>query len=346
MEEDAMPEILGEYIDRLVTIEMKNRGMLYGTIHKLYEAARKEAGRRPLSTLAGEGLVKNVQKGDAVVIVTGAGAPPGLPNGESDGPPGAALLARVLYRGIGALPIYVCEEHHAPPLVASSEAAGVMIKDYSALKEKPLGGMLMTSPTKDEEVAAWAASLFDRYNPKAIIGTERLGPNEKGVIHGATGLAGFKPQVDLTPLFTEAEKRGVFSIGVGDHGNEIGFGRIHSQVKEIMPYGGRCQCPCGAGNATVVKTDVLFPAFISNWGCYAIEAMVAFLLKQPNLSHTPEMERDVVIACLQSGGLEAMWCTKLFYVDGARAECGMAVADLLREMVQLALAEPDRGTAH
>jgi len=115
-----MPDIIGEYIDRLVTIEMKNRGMHHGFIHKLYEAARKEAGGRPLTTLAAEGIVKRVKKGDVVIIITGAGNPPTLPTGESDGPPGAAVMGRMLYYGLGAVPVYITEVKHAGPVIASS----------------------------------------------------------------------------------------------------------------------------------------------------------------------------------------------------------------------------------
>ena len=342
-----MPEVIGTYVDRLISIEMKNRGMPIGIIHKLYEAALAEAGGRPLTAQAAEGLIKHVGKRDSVFIITGAGYPPVMPKGESDGPPGAAVMGRALYWGLEAVPIYICEERHADPIFASSEGAGIMIKDLEDAKERRLGGVLETAPTDPTAVEEWAKEMFDKYQPKAVICTERLGPNEKGVIHGATGIAKESwTTVDLAPLVYEAEKRGVFSIGIGDHGNELGFGRIHDAVKEIMPHGKKCQCPCGAGMATVVKTDVLIPAFISNWGCYGVEAMLAFLLRKPDLMHTPEQERRIVMACLEAGGLEAMWCSKEFIVDGARGECGMAVVDLLNEMVRLNLEEPSVGVAH
>jgi len=342
-----MPEIIGTYVDRLITIEIKNRGMPIGIIHRLYEAALKEAGGRPLTAQAAEGLIQHVGKRDSVFIITGAGYPPTMPKGESDGPPGAAVLGRALYWGLEAVPVYICEERHADPIVASSEAAGIMIKEYEDAKERRLGGVLETAPTDPAAIQGWVKEVFDKYQPRAVISTERLGPNEKGIIHGATGLAKASWSIiDLAPLVYEAQNRGVFSIGIGDHGNELGFGRIHDAVKEIMPYGEKCQCPCGAGMATVVKTDVLVPAFISNWGCYGVEAMLAFLLRKPDLMHTPEQERRIVMACLEAGGLEAMWCSKAFLVDGARAECGMAVVDLLTEMVRLNLAEPSVGVTH
>lgn len=341
-----MSDIIGEYVDRLITIEMKNRAMPHGIIHKLYDAARAEAGR-PLTALAAEGIVKRVSKGDVVFIITGAGYPPVMPNGESDGPPGAAVMGRMLYYGLGAVPIYITEEKHAGPVIASSEAAGVMIRSFDEAKNRRLGGVSVTAPIRQTEVPNWTLEIFDRFQAKVVISTERLGPNEKGVIHGATGLAKDPATiVDLSPIIYEAEKRRVFSVGVGDHGNELGFGRIHKEVKNIMPHGQKCQCPCAAGMATVVKTDVVIPAFISNWGCYGIAAMIAFLLKRPDLCHTPEEEKRIVLACLNAGGLESHYCTRRFMVDGARAECGMAAVELLNEMVRLNLADPDTGPAH
>jgi len=35
-----MPEIIGEYVDRLCSVEMRPKGMPRGTMHLLYEAAR------------------------------------------------------------------------------------------------------------------------------------------------------------------------------------------------------------------------------------------------------------------------------------------------------------------
>jgi hypothetical protein len=341
-----MPETMGEYVDRLVTIEMRNPSMTRGITKELYDAAREEGGGRPLTLRAAEGLVQRAHQGDNVFIITGAGAPPVLPRGESDGPPGAAVLARALYLGIGATPIYLAEEHHMDPIIASSETVGVSITDYATAKERHWGGVALTAPTEESEVAGWAASIYDTYKPAAVISTERLGPNEKGIIHGATGLSGFNPQVDLTPIITEAERRGVLSIGIGDNGNELGFGRIHSAVKEIQPWGKRCQCPCESGMATVVKTDVLVAAFVSNWGCYGIAAMLAFLLRKPNLAQSPDLERRNIYACLEAGGLEAMGCTKLFSVDGAEGETSVSVVQMLGDMVRIALAEPYRGPAH
>jgi len=126
-------DYVGEAIDRLITIEAKNRGMPHGILLPMYEAARKAAGNKPVTMAAAKGLKKHVGKGDVVFILTGAGYGATMPKGESDGPPGAASLARILYRGLGAVPVFVNEECHADPIVASSEAAGLTIRLPSAL---------------------------------------------------------------------------------------------------------------------------------------------------------------------------------------------------------------------
>ncbi len=342
-----MPDIMGKSVDQLVTLEIRNRAMNIGIMGRLYEAALSEAGGRPLTTLAAEGLHQRLGKGDVVFIITGAGYPPLMPKGESDGPPGAAALAKVLYYGYGVVPIFVCEQIHADPVVASSEAAGVMIRNFEDAKQRRLGGVMLTAPAHPGDAIKWAREILDRHSPKAVISTERLGPNEKGMIHGATGLVKDpKTIVDLSPLIDESRVRGIFSIGIGDNGNEFGFGRIHEKVKELVPYAKKCQCPCGAGMATTVKTDVLIPASVSNWGCYGVEAMLAFLLKNPNLMHTPEEEKRVILACLDAGGLEARYCTKRFIVDGMPGETSMAIVRLLGDIVRINLAPADRGVAH
>jgi Domain of unknown function (DUF4392) len=129
-----MAEMLAEYaeyIDRLITVEMRNRGMPHGKIVPLYEAAREEGGGHPLNLRAADGLREHVHPGDTVIIVTGAGAPPLLPKGENDGPVGAAVLAHAVCWGLAATPVFVCERHHVDPVVASAHAVGITIRDYT-----------------------------------------------------------------------------------------------------------------------------------------------------------------------------------------------------------------------
>jgi len=100
-----MPEIIGENVDRLCTVEMRPQGMPRGKIHRLYEAARRKQNGRPLTLLAAEKLRAAVKPGDYVILATGAGVPPWMPAGETDGPVGLSTrhtLAIVAHEGARA----------------------------------------------------------------------------------------------------------------------------------------------------------------------------------------------------------------------------------------------------
>lgn len=68
-----MPDITGRAIDRVCTIEARNRGMPHDFLLGLYEAALELTGGRPISMVAAEKLVATVGKGDVVLVLTGAG---------------------------------------------------------------------------------------------------------------------------------------------------------------------------------------------------------------------------------------------------------------------------------
>lgn len=338
-------DIVGEAIDQLITIEAKNPGMPNNVLRPMYQAARKLVGDRPISMVAAERLKAALNRGDTVLVLTGAGYAPTMPKGESDGPPGAASIAKVLYKGFGTVPVYVAEKCHIDPIIASSHAAGLMVKEFRHARDRGLGAALTTSPTSQAEVADWVGRIFDEMRPKAVIAAERLGPGAGGIIHNATGQPLQGPDrtveddvVDISPVLTEASRRGILTIGIGDHGNELGFGAIREAVVAAMPKGDRL--------CTTVPTDIVLPCMMSNWGCYGIEAAIAFLLKRPDLIHSPDQEQRIVRACLDAGGLEAMYCTTEFWVDGLDGETSMACMQFLGNIVRKNLEGGTTGLTH
>src|SRR5689334_20222461 len=100
-----MPQFAGEFIDRLVSTEMRAPGFIRGVTLPLYEAARQAQGA-PLSFLAASALQERVKQGDYVFFLTGAGSVPWRPHGETDGPLGAVSLGRALAIGLGARPVF------------------------------------------------------------------------------------------------------------------------------------------------------------------------------------------------------------------------------------------------
>src|SRR5260370_2543683 len=133
----AIDEVVGDSIDRAVNIEMRLRaGLPRGVTYPLYEAARKKQ-KKPLTWLAAKLLKDKVKAGDHVFVVTGAGTPPGLPAGETDGPPGAAAIARAIEFGLGAKPILISEARNMPAVIKSTEAAGLAARDEAPSKPPP-----------------------------------------------------------------------------------------------------------------------------------------------------------------------------------------------------------------
>ncbi|WP_425474480.1 glutamate cyclase domain-containing protein, partial [Staphylococcus gallinarum] len=83
----------------------------------MYEVCRAHHGE-PLSSLAARRLGESLSKNDVVFIATGAGTPPNLPQGETDGPVGAAVLARALILAFDVRVVLVTEDAHLAPVAA------------------------------------------------------------------------------------------------------------------------------------------------------------------------------------------------------------------------------------
>lgn len=205
-----------------------------------------------------------------------------LPKGEVDGLLGAAALARALHFGLGAKIVILTEARVEEPVKAASRAAGMNFR--TSTEPEMNHAVTFISMRLDRQASREQASaLLNEYQPKALIAIEKLSPNREGVIHGATGLNYDDDHTKAHFLFEEAARRGMLTCGIGDGGNEIGYGVIRDAVEEIMPGGRVCACPCGGGTAAVVGTDRLVVAAISGWGGYGVAGMLAYLIKMPGV---------------------------------------------------------------
>ena len=326
-----MPEIIGDCIDRLCTVEIRPRANLpRGVTRRLYEAARSAQGDRPLSYLAATALQRYVRPGDHVLFVTGAGGPPYLPHGETDGPLGAVGLARAVAQTLRARPVFVLEDQHIPPLAAAAQAA----EQEVALAPFPCG--------RDAGRQA-AISLIDRYNPAAVVFIEKLSPNLLGVVHSVLGRARDPEVIGAVDWFaSEAKRREILTIGIGDGGNEIGFGLIADAVREIQPFGRVCQCPCQGGIAAVVPTDVVVAAAISNWGAYGVAACLAYMAAVPEALPDEAMDVRMLTAAVGAGGVDAVHGRRILSVDGVEQEAQVGFLRLLRAIVTNGLVSLER----
>ncbi|HEY8503034.1 MAG TPA: glutamate cyclase domain-containing protein [Gemmataceae bacterium] len=222
----------------------------------------------------------------AVGIVTGFTIPSvDPPREETDGPPGAWFLRRVL-RSLGVR-VYISAGREA--------VMALMLQD-----PVPGGYFRLPRGAGYRGLLRYSAALRESVSPLThLIALERVGPNHTPQSlreQGATDevVAQFEREVpperrdrcftmggrDITDLTQPAhllfENRGLLyfnrlvTIGIGDGGNEIGMGKIPWDViRRNIPNGGLIACR--------VPTDYLIVAGVSNWGAFALGAGVALL---------------------------------------------------------------------
>lgn len=327
-------KIIAENIDRLCTTEYRpSSGMERGNAPRYYEAARA-VQKEPLSYLAAKALMDNVQEGDTVLFVTGARFPHMLPYGETDGPLGAAALAKAVEKALGAKTVVTVEQSNDTATKGCLVGVGCNLRELDDYDMTDGACYLDFYPLGSEEGVKHAKWLMERFHPKAIVFCEKHGPNEFGRCHSCYGA---EIPLDFFAntwhLLDEAKKAGVVTIGAGDGGNEIGNGVIFDAVKEIAPYGRKCQCGCGGGIATVCKTDVFFAAAISNWALYGIAAMLAYMKGDVDIMHDADAERRMLEGAVAGGSVEGMTMRPILGVDGVSLAGEQAFVTLLREAV-------------
>jgi hypothetical protein len=337
-----MAEIIGEYVDRVVNVEMADTDSpRRGKTHLFYEAAREKQGA-PLCYLAAKGLAERVKRDDYVILLSGFGISPWLEYGETDGPTGIASLARALSFGLGARPVYVGNEKELGPVIAAGVVAGVSVMDREAIEvhKRKNTALRIPFPLGEKGAEERASSLLDELHPTAVIGVEKPGPNGLGIWHSSSGVAySGETQPHLQHVIEQAKRRGILTVGIGDGGNEMGYGLINEEANRIYrrAYGVSCQCGCGGGQAAAVATDVLVSAAISNWGAYGVSACLAYMLEDPFVLQDPETERRMLNAMVAAGAVEALSAATIPWVDGTSPECQQAVVTMLQEIVRNAL---------
>ncbi len=338
-----MDDVVGEAMDRLVNVEMRfGAGLPRGIIHRLYDAARADQ-KRPLTTLAVDALMGALTAGDNVLIVTGAGAPPWLPVGETDGPLGAIAIGRALDIALGAKPIFVSEDRNLGPIRATAIAAGLPPMDAGTFAKRSACCLTENFVLDAVEGPRAARALIGKHKPKAVIFIEKGGPNAKGVFHTITGNGRDRTTMaSADALAYAASEAGILTVGIGDGGNEIGFGRVTEAVKDIQNFGRVCACPCKDGIATIVPTDVLVVGAVSNWAGYAIAAGLALATGRHDALHDLETEREMLRQCYLAGAVDGITARQVPGVDGTSAETQTALITMLRMIVENASRELSR----
>jgi hypothetical protein len=309
-------------LDRIMNLDIGNRG-----VDKLYEPARARnaeplcaAAARPLTTLAA---------GECVVLVTGSltrsWVSPKI--GETDGPVGIAALARALSYGFNAIPIIVSDTSLLDPISATLRAAGLAVVTLDEAKRATSNkrfcsvAVVQGFPLDDIEARADAVRMIDAFAPKSVISVERAGMTPRGTYHNMLGQDFSAGRAKIDYLVQQAQSRGIPTVGVGDGGNEIGMGAVAEAVHKYIPHG---EILCAH-----LATDVLLPAGVSNWGCYAIQAALAIMTGKPELLHSSALERRLIDAAANAGLVDGNTGKCEPTVDGLPVEVHAGIVELL-----------------
>jgi hypothetical protein len=305
-------------IDQAVTVSFRPAGLSQGVVPQLYRAAREDL---PLSYEIARAILD--QPGAHVGILTGAAVPGFLPNGENDGPLGAVALARALL-SLG----------YRVTILTESEIFGIL----DALMRVSATQIPILELDK-EDAGDHAGTAMDL---DILISIEKLGSNEHHVMHGATGTSRNGTRAHVDGLVNRLNEAGKLTVGIGDGGNEVGFGKIYDRARELVDHGKQCRCGCGGGIITITPTKILFPVGVSNWGGYATVAALALLTGDHSILHTPDDEVAFITAatavdCRDGGKGIARNC-----VDGVPAATSAAVVQILATLVASADEKNDR----
>ena len=325
-------ENIGEAVDRLITVPMSNWAILKGIpVMKLYDACRAKAGE-PLTLSAARRLVERVRPGETVLFATGF-ILLSCGKAETDGPIGAAALARAIDIGLKAIPLFVSEESITSMVARTVTGVGLHPCDPDPVSGSPHRATIESFPTDHIAAKEAAKRMLDRYKPSALIAVERPGWNRKHIYHSGGGfdISEFTAKIDY--LFEEAKARGILTIGIGDLGNEIGMGYIWDSVRDYVPHGAVCQCPCGDGIAASFEPDLGIIANISNWGAYGVEACLAALLGEPEVLHDGPTERWTIEESVRGGAVDPVSSLSRPYVDGTTPDINVQIIDLLHSIV-------------
>jgi len=320
--------MVGDNIDRVTSVELRS----YGVVPKVYAAARAQIGF-PLSMAAAMLLRERVTPSSNVLVLTGF---PIMPYElvETDGPVGAAAIARSLNVAFSARPILLTEQAFLPPLWDTCRAAG--LNPYGRIEDCRGVPSAVVAPFTMEasEASAMADRLLDTLKPTAVIAVERVGRNRAGLHHSGRGVSLSHLTAKLDYVFERARERGIATIGIGDLGNELGMGSLRATVEAATAYGARCLCPCESGMACDVPSDVPVVAGVSNWGAYGVGAALAYLLENDDVLHSPVIEEEMLRACAAGGAIDGPTGRPIGWVDGIATDYHVRLIAQLHDLIR------------
>ncbi len=253
---------------------------------------RYDPGRRGLSSWAEKGdllrAALSLLEGWKVAIATGFFIPS---EGaiETDGPPGALVLAHAL-QTLGKTAVLVVDEHAAEIIRATIDAVARVSLPVIALP-----------PGVSSKLRALPGQGFSH-----VVAVERPGCAADGVCYSMRGEALSAYTAGLDHLFLDPD-RTFTTVGIGDGGNELGVCIPEEKLAALSPDGPRIECRTPA--------DYRIYAGVSNWGAYGLCAVLSAATGRYVVPSVPEVAQ-ILRALVKAGAVDGVSCRRSETVDG------------------------------
>ncbi|NLI96115.1 MAG: DUF4392 domain-containing protein [Synergistaceae bacterium] len=243
-----------------------------------------------------------LERAASVVIVTGFLVPEAKA-AETDGPPGSAVLGRALLR-LGK----ECGIITDPFCLGGVEAAS-----------RAIGGPRVEAVSSPSDVL--------QARPDCLVFVERLGGAKDGRYYNMRGEDISEWTLPLDRASDLARREGVPVIALGDGGNEAGMGCLNGSLGELLPDFLACLC--------AVEADFCLPVDVSNWGCYALSALLS-AIRGEWVGHFPEEESAMLASMALSGAVDGITKKRERTVDGFSEEENLRVVEAIRKSFEKA----------
>jgi len=263
--------------------------------HMIEKHIQQDPGGRGLEQWAVQGellpAVEKMVKSDNILLATGFYI---LSAGEieTDGPPGAIVLAEAL-RKAGKKVTLIYDDH----------SNAIMKNGLSSINGKVDTLALSVDHNFDSDPLKVGEN-------SCFIALERPGKALDGKYYNFRGKDISSYHASLDEFYTECKNNGITTIGIGDGGNELGMGRVSSAVDDFVPFDRPFSCQ--------TESDFCVCAGVSNWAGYGMAALLSSMLNR-NLMPEPYELRDLLDAIVDAGAVDGVSGKAEPTVDGLEA---------------------------
>ncbi len=297
----------------IITEDLGRRGVIYFLAESL---------KRKIEDPLGNAL-RLLADTSSLMIVTGFNIPPDY-RPETDGIIGAAVFARA-FVNIGSNEVVIVLDNEEQKMIMEHLIRILLNENTTAEK--------ITFLTRIGNEYLFREILVEEISSRDIglgIFIEKPSPNREGVMHNMRGIDVSQQHLDPRILLDVFREMGVKTIGIGDGGNEVGLGIIEEDVRKYVPYGNICACPCRSGIASSTITDTAIVSTVSNWGAYALEALLLAINDKSKYIHSGKEEIMLIEESLRKGAIDGVRGKDFVGVDGIPPNYHAKIVDAIK----------------